>query len=443
MGKFPAHDIGEPRETGKAEGSKVAAKHKTWIRYVALLLSVALLVAGNGLQQTLIGLRAGIEGYSGETVGVMMSAYFIGFVIASIYAPWVIQRVGHIRAFAAFASAGSVFALCFVLFVSAPVWIALRVMQGACYAGLVIVVESWLNASAEAKWRGRVLAIYSVVMYAAWAISQPIIALADPSGFVLFAVVSIFLSLALMPITLSNAGGPGVVVATRVGIGQMVAISPVALAGAFTMGGVVGAFFSMWPSVSHALGDSTAATGFTLSATLIGALVCQWPLGWLSDRIDRRLIILAGSLAGITVTLLFLGALADRHDLPVSALAFILGGALMPLYSICLAEVNDRIDNSEMIAVASGFVLVYGVGSAVGPFIAGLAIGQIGPSGLFVFMAGGLGLFAAFNVLHVWFQTKTEDSDKQSYVATPCTSHAVLPLHDSCPDLPDGEAAPA
>lgn len=419
------------------------AQDKARIRYAALLVSVALMVIGNGLQQTLIGLRAGIEGYAGETVGVMMSGYFVGFVLASLHAPRIIQRVGHIRAFAAFAAAGSAIALCFAIFVSLPVWTLLRVLQGACYAGLVIVAESWLNASAEASWRGRVLAIYSIVMYAAWAISQPMVALAPPAGFVLFAVVSISLSLALVPIALSRAGGPGVVLATRVGLGHLMAISPVALAGTLTMGAVVGAYFSMWPSVSHALGSGAATTGWTLSATLIGALVLQWPLGWLSDRFDRRLIILAGSLTGLAVAALFFAMLTGGYDVPASVLAFILGGALMPLYSVCLAEVNDRIESSEMIATASSFVLVYGVGSAVGPVAAGLVIGQVGPSGLFLFMAVTLCLFAAFVALHIRSQAQTATGDKRGYVPTPCTSHAVLPLHAHCPDRADGEAAPA
>lgn len=363
------------------------------LRYASILLSVALLVIGNGLQQTLIGLRAGIEGYASETVGVMMSAYFVGFVFASIYAPRVIQQVGHIRAFAAFASAGSAFALCFAIFVSPSVWITLRILQGACYAGLIIVVESWLNASAEPGSRGRVLAIYSIVMYTAWAASQPMVALAAPSEFVLFALVSICLSFALVPIALSRAGNPGVVLATRVGLGRLLAISPTALAGAFVMGAVVGAFFSMGPTASQQSGFSDAETGVILSAALIGALAFQWPLGWLSDRMDRRLIILVSSLSGMILAGSLYWTLADGNERLVIALCFLLGGALLPLYSVCLAEVNDRIDESELIAAASGFVLVYGIGSAAGPFAAGLVMGQVGPAGLFYFMAATLGLF--------------------------------------------------
>lgn len=412
------------------------------LRYASILLSVALLVIGNGLQQTLIGLRAGIEGYADETVGVMMSAYFVGFVFASIHAPRVIQQVGHIRAFAAFASAASAFALCFAIFVSPPVWIGLRVLQGACYAGLVIVVESWLNASAAPGWRGRVLAIYSIVMYAAWAISQPMVALAAPSGFVLFALVSICLSFALVPITLSRAGNPGVVLATRVGLGRLLAISPTALAGAFVMGAVVGAFFGMGPVASQQSGFSDAETGAILSAALIGALAFQWPLGWLSDRMDRRLIILGSGVGGVIFAGLLVGTLADGNEPLVIALCFLLGGVLLPLYSICLAEVNDRIDQSELIAAASGFVLVYGIGSAVGPFVAGLVMGQVGPTGLFYFMATALALFAVFDVLRILRRERTALADKQSYVATPSTSHAALPLHRHGPDRAEGEEAP-
>lgn len=412
------------------------------LRYLSILVSVALLVIGNGLQQTLVGLRAGIEGYAEETVGVMMSAYFVGFVFASIQAPRVIQRVGHIRAFAAFASAASAFALCFAIFVSPPVWIALRVAQGACWAGLIIIVESWLNASAERSWRGRVLAIYSIVMYAAWAASQPMVGLAPTSGFVLFAVVSICLSLALVPITLSRAGGPGVVLATRLELKRLFAISPTALAGAFVLGATVAAFFGMAPVASQQAGFTDTQTGTILSAALIGALVLQWPLGWLSDKADRRLIILCSSLAGLLAALLLGLLLSSAAQIVAVVLSFVLGGTLLPLYSVCLAEVNDRIDEGELIAAASGFVLVYGVGSAAGPFAASVTMGWVGPSGLFYFIVAILGLLAAYGTLRIRLREKTVIADKQPYVATPSTSHAALPLHPDAQDRATGEPAP-
>jgi MFS family permease len=372
----------------------------------------------------------------------MMSAYFVGFVLASIYAPRVIQTVGHIRSFAAFASAASAFALCFAIFVSPPVWIVLRILHGACWAGLIIVVESWLNASAERSWRGRVLAIYSIVMYAAWAVSQPMVALAPVSGFVLFALVSICLSLALVPITLSRAGDPGIVLATRLSLSRLFAISPTALAGAFVLGAAVAAFFGMAPLASQQAGFGDGETGTIISAALVGALVFQWPLGWLSDKVDRRLIILGSALSGLTAAIFLAAALAGGNYLQVVAIAFLLGGAILPLYSICLAEVNDRIGEKELIAAASGFVLVYGVGSAAGPFAASLVMEWQGPTGLSWSIAAILGMFAAFAILRLRLREKTVASAKQSYVATPSTSHAALPLHRHGPDRAEGEAAP-
>ncbi|SEM25645.1 Major Facilitator Superfamily protein [Roseovarius azorensis] len=286
------------------------------------------------------------------------------------------------------------------------------------------------------------LAIYSIVMYAAWAASQPMVGLAPTSGFVLFAVVSICLSLALVPITLSRAGEPGVVLATRLGLRRLFAISPTALAGAFVMGASIAAFFGMGPVASQQVGFQDTQTGTILSAALIGALVLQWPLGWLSDKADRRLIILGSSLTGLVAALSLGLVLPSAAQFTVVALSFILGGALLPLYSVCLAEVNDRIDEGELIAAASGFVLVYGVGSAAGPFAASVAMGWVGPSGLFYFIVAVLSLFAAYGALRIRLREKTIVSDKQSYIATPSTSHAALPLHRDAPDRAEGDPAP-
>ncbi|MGV0876502.1 MFS transporter [Martelella sp. FLE1502] len=420
----------------------MAGREHTIMRFLSLLISIALLDIGNGLQQTVIGLRARIEGYSDETVGVMMSAYFVGFVLGSLFAPRVIQQVGHIRAFAAFASAISAIALCFVLVISPSAWIVLRIVQGACYAGAVIVVESWLNAATERSARGRVLAVYMVVIYSAWALSQPLVAIASPKGFVLFALVSICLSLSLVPITLSRTGDPGVVSAKRLGLVRLIAISPTALVGSFVLGAVVAAFFGMGPVVGQSAGLSDAEIGVLLSAPLVGALVFQWPLGWLSDMMDRRYIILGGSLAAALFSMLLAGSLGVSPMPFVLVLCFLLGGAIMPLYSVCLAEANDRIDESELIAAAGGFVLIYGVGSAAGPVTASLVMGQVGASGLFFAMTAVLMAFALFGALRIRRRKKTAAADKQSYVATPSTSHAALPLHRHGTGEAEGKKAP-
>lgn len=238
------------------------------------------------------------------------------------------------------------------------------------------------------------------------------------------------------------AGDSGIVLATRFGLARLFAISPTALAGAFVLGAAVAAFFGMAPVVSQQVGFTDAQTGTIVSAALIGALAFQWPLGWLSDKVDRRLIVLASSVAGVVAALLLAAALSQGNHLSVVVVTFLLGGTLLPLYSVCLAEVNDRIGEEELIAAASGFVLVYGVGSATGPLVAGLVMGWAGPSGLSWFIAAILGIFAAYGSLRIRRREKTATAEKQDYVATSSTSHAALPLHRHGPDKAEGKAAP-
>ncbi len=408
------------------------------LQSAALLAAVALLTLGNGLSSTVVGVRGGVEGMAQATIGVVMSAFFLGFVAGSIWAPRLVQAVGHIRTFAALASLASAAALGFVLVVEPLAWVLLRAIGGACYAGMVIVVESWLNASTDRAHRGRVLALYGVVFYGAWAASQQLLNLAPASGFALFCLVSILLSLALVPITLTRADVPGVVEADRAPLRRLFQISPLGLAGAFTLGVAMSAYWGMAPSFGQAVGMSEATISLFLTATLVGALAAQWPLGRLSDRTDRRRVVLAATLlAGLAAA-----GLAAAVDRPAAfvALAVVLGGAAMPLYSLCVAHVNDQIDQREVVAAASALILVYGVGSAIGPFAASVVMGLLGPRGLFAFMAAVLAVFLGYGLHRL--VVAAAPAEKDTYVSVPQTSHAVLPLHEHSPDATAGRRAP-
>lgn len=425
----------------QAEQADAPAGLRVW-QIWALLAGVALLLAGNGLQATLVGVRAGLEGMSDRTIGLIMSAYFAGFAVGSMLAPRLIETVGHIRTYAALASIASAVSLLFVIFVSPPVWIGLRALHGASYAGLVIVVETWLNGATERHQRGRILAIYMVVFYAGWAASQPMLLLAPPGGFILFCLVSVCLSLALVPVTISRAGVPGVVSATRPTLAQLYRVSPFAVIGSALTGAAASAFFGMGPTVAQTLGLSDAGIAGFIGVMLLGALALQWPFGWLSDRLDRRLVAL-GAAAGAVAVAARLAHVGP--DAPVSillALSFVLGGTLMPVYSLCVAHANDQIERNDLIAVASGLILVYGVGSVVGPFAASLLMGWMGPGGLFVFV-GAMG--ALFLLTGLWrlLVAPTPDMElKQGYVAVPQTSHAALTLHRHGAGIAKGETAP-
>lgn len=408
---------------------------------IVLLVAVILLVLANGLQGTLVSVRASEEGMADEIIGIIMSANFVGFVAGSVLAPHLVQRVGHIRAFAALASTASAVALALAIFVDPVVWTALRAAHGLCYAGLIIVVESWLNASTERSARGRVLAIYSVTVYAAWAISQPLLDLAPTDGFILFCVVSIALSLALVPITLSRAGVPGVVQATRLGLRRLYEVSPVGVVGAFVTGLTASAFFSMAPAFASTSGLSDGQIAIFIAMPLIGALTLQWPLGWLSDLWDRRIVISGAALGAVLIGLGLMLAAANGL-MWLFALAFLLGGTMMPIYSLCVAHANDHVTTEEVIAAASGLILVYGLGSTLGPFLSSLLMGRIGPSGLFLFIAGAMAVFVAFTLYRIGRQSPTAREDKESYIAVPQTSHANLPLHEHGSGEAEGEPAP-
>lgn len=260
-------------------------------RPTALFTAVALAFLGNGLQGTVVSVRASLEGMPDAAIGLMMSSFFLGYFGGSILAPRIIQQVGHIRSFAALASIASGLALALPIFPNPVAWIALRLASGACFAGMLIVVESWLNAAASAHQRGRVLAAYNIVVYIAWAASQPLLTLAPASGFVPFCLVSILFSLSLVPVTLTRADTPGTVLAERSGVARVLAVSPTAAVGAVALGAGMGAFWGMAPSWGAQTGLPRESLATLLSLVLVGALALQWPLGWVSDLVDRRVVL--------------------------------------------------------------------------------------------------------------------------------------------------------
>lgn len=260
----------------------------------ALLFGIGLLVLGNGLQGTLLGVRAGLEGFRQETIGLMMSAYFAGYVAGSIWCPRLIDQAGHIRVFAALASIASAATLTHALTIEPTSWTFLRALNGACYAGLGIVTESWLNGHAAPGRRGQLLAIYGVVTMGAWAASQLLLNLADPAGFVLFCLVSVLLSLALVPIALTRAAVPVTADQSRVSLKKLYTISPLGFAGCLLTGLAMSAFWGMGPTFAQQIGLNNIHLSLFMAAPIVGAVVLQWPLGWVSDQIDRR-----GVIAGV------------------------------------------------------------------------------------------------------------------------------------------------
>lgn len=393
-----------------------------------LLLSVCLLVLGNNLQGTLIGVRAGLEGMSAVSVGLMMSAYYAGYSAGSIFLPHLIVCVGHIRTYAALASLASALTLAYLLVVFTPAWIGLRLLQGLCYAGMILVIESWLNGCSTRKDRGRVLATYGLVFWGSSAVSQGLLNIANPNSFILFCIVSILVSVALVPITLAPSRAPTAILAARVKLRRLHAISPVGMTGVFVSGLCIGGVWGMGPVFAQSIKLDRAGISIFMGAVMAGTLISQWPLGRLSDKIDRRIVIvISGAGAGIIGLILAVQQSYSLQSLVGLVLAY--GGLSIPLYSLSVAHVNDCVHEEESVGTASTLILLQGIGSALGPVIAGYIMGKTGPQGLFYFVSFPLILLSIYGLFMMTQREAVSKKIKKGFMAIPRISYVWLTVH--------------
>ncbi|MDX1514991.1 MAG: MFS transporter [Gammaproteobacteria bacterium] len=358
----------------------------TVLSVLSLLLSYGLLLLGNGLFATLLGVRTQIEGFAAGSVGFIVAAYFTGLLAGAFLAPGVVARVGHIRAFATFASVMSVTALLPVLLIQPAVWAVTRTASGFCMAGMILVTESWLNERATNQNRGQVMSLYMITNYFAAGCGQLLLPLADPSRFHLFSLASIIFSLALVPVLLTRASAPLPRPPERVRFGELWRTSPLGFLGALSSGLVNSVFHGLGAVFAHNIGLSVAQTSTFMASAIFGGLVLQWPVGRLSDRFDRRWIMVAVS--GLTaLACVGVVAVSGKGGLALYGLAAIYGGLSFTVYSIAAAHTNDFSDPERRVQTASGLLVAYGIGACAGPLVASAVMGGIGPAGMFVYAA--------------------------------------------------------
>lgn len=350
----------------------------------ALLLGVMLLMLGNGIQGTLLGIRGKIEGFSALEMSVVMSAYSAGFLLGSRMAPEMIRRVGHVRVFAAL---GSMISAVLVLYPVAPDWIAwalMRVVIGYCFAGVYITAESWLNASSSNETRGQALSAYMICQMIGIIGAQGLLNLRDPGGYDLFVISSVLVSIAFTPVLLSAAPAPSFERIKPLSMARLFRISPLGCVGLFLLGGIFSALFGMASVWGSEIGLSVRNISIFIGMIYLGGLVLQYPIGWASDRYDRRQIILALAVAGTMVTAA--GTVLPWTMPVLASIAFLAGGIANPLYSLLVAFVNDYMEADQMAGASSGLIFIYGLGSIGGPLLTGYLMSLIGPSGFFLFM---------------------------------------------------------
>ncbi len=378
-------------------GSLGSALASSW----ALLLGFGILMLGDGLQGTLLPLRADLEGFSATLTGLVMSTFYIGFLLGSLLTPRITVRVGHIRVFAAYAALASAAILVHAVFVTAPVWIAMRLVSGFCFAGLYIVAESWLNESANNETRGQVLSLYMIVTYVGVGAGQLLLNLGAPSEFQLFVLVSVLISVAVVPLLLAAGSPPTFDDAENIDLGELFRLTPLGLVSLFVVGLVTATFFALAPIYAQRIGLSVRDISYFMTAAVVGTVVLQGPIGYLSDKLDRRLVLtVVTSLTAVAAALCLPAAELSREWLFAAVALF--GGLAFPLYSICIAYTNDHLEPSQMIAASGALVLIGGLGAVSGPVAIAALMDRFGDAALFWSIAalhGLTGLFAIYRML--------------------------------------------
>ncbi|MGF1455818.1 MAG: MFS transporter, partial [Alphaproteobacteria bacterium] len=355
--------------------------HRILLPIGSLLLGVAMLFLGNGLINSLVPIQAGMAGFSPGIIGFLGAAYFCGFLLGCVLAPDIVRRRGHSRAFAAFASLATAGAIIHGMLSDPIVWILLRLTIGFTAAALYLIVESWLNAHATGSNRGTVMGLYALINYGALALGQQLLPLAETDGHFLFLFVALVTSLAVIPITLTRHDAPALPPAASLPLRSLWALSPAGAAGCFLNGLTNGPFWSLGPNYAREIGLSLSETALFMSVPIIAGALSAWPVGLISDHIDRRLVVVV-AWSVVTVVSALLVTMMPREMALLGAMA-LFGAAIFPVNSLYVAHVNDVMTDGDRVAISSGLILIFGIGATVGPLMAGELMARMGPAGLF------------------------------------------------------------
>lgn len=401
----------------------------------ALLVSAAFLLTGNGLQGLLTPIRANIEGFSAMAIGILGSAYFGGFIIGCLICPHVVKRVGHIRSFAILAAIASATILVQSLIINLMVWGALRMAMGFCFAGLFMVIESWLNDTTSNETRGQVLSVYTVINLTVVTLGQLMMNLSSPYDSTLFTFVSILLSVSIIPVALTKSMAPPPLLSVKLRIRWLLNASITGCVGCLCTGLVTGAFWTLAPVFAQESGMSIKSITIFMSVAVIGGALSQWPIGKISDTMDRRKV------TGFCCLLAaFMGlGLVSVHGHSVIGLwvfIFLFGVFTFPLYSLSVAHANDAISREDFVEASSGLLLIFGIGAIIGPLAASKFIQSFGQSTLFLFTAIVHVFIGLFSFYRITQQERAPIEERESFVSVPRTSPEINRLDPRSEEQP-------
>ena len=389
----------------------------------ALLIGIVFIMLGNGMHFTLIGLRGGIEGFSAAELAIVTSGYYVGFLSGAQYTPTLIRRVGHVRVFAALGSFMSAGLIAFPLLTDPWSWTFIRILLGFCMSGIYVAAESWLNEASTNETRGKVLSAYMIAQTLGIIGAQYLLTLGDAATSILFICASILVSISFAPILLTAAPAPKTEITRPMSLKKLFFSSPLGTVGIFLLGAVYATQSGMGAVFGTQIGMTASQVALFVAMLFGGALLLQYPIGWLSDRVDRRGLIFGASAIGAAFCAA--GWLSGDSLWPLMASAFIAGGMTTPLYALFLAYTNDFLAAEDMPAASGGLVFTFGLGAILGPLATGWAMESMSPYAFWLVLSGTFGGIAVYALYRMTQRSTVPVSQTDSYIAVIPTASPV------------------
>lgn len=402
-----------------------------------IFISLALFISGSSMLGTLLAVRMSIEGFAPQWIGPILAFYSLGFVIGTLYAVRIIQRVGHIRSFAAFAAIACITTLAHPLWINGLAWAGLRLLMGFCGAGLVMVMESWINDRISNDIRGTIMAVYSITSYLAQGGGQFTLGLGRADNYVLFSIAAALVAASLVPLALTRTKAPLIEEHERMNVRRLFELAPIGIVGAFTAGAAMSGLMAVLPVYVQQVGYSIQQISVLMGTVVLFGMAMQWPIGHLSDRYDRRALIALLSLLGLLISLPLIIQQGNNFMLLLILIGLFVG-LVGTIYPMCVALTNDQLQPHQMVSASGTLLLIFGTGTVAGPVGGSLAMQLAGGVGLFMFIAVAMAILAAFGFYRHLTARRIPVEEQSEYV--PMTSAATLEILEIDPRNVEFEA---